>query len=102
MYLCLSRSSNRVPRRVRGRDMTWWLWRTGLYDAQIDALPADKQKLKRRSPNPMQAPARDLRLRELARDHSLRYVGHAMGLSADGAALLVDGPTVGETMERCA
>ena len=55
VYLCLSRSSYRVPRRVRGRDMTWWLWRTGLYDATIDDVPADKRQLKRKSPNPSQA-----------------------------------------------
>ena len=43
---------------------------------------------------------RDLRLRELARDHQLRYVGHATGVSADQSELLVDGGTVAETMER--
>ena len=80
--------------------MTWWLWRTGMYDAKIDDLPEDKRGAKRRSPNPSQAPECDLRLRELARDHGLEYVGYARGVAADGSALLVDGGSVGETMER--
>ena len=82
---------------MRGRDITWWLWRTGLYDSTVDDLTPEQRKAKRSAPNPQQAGGRDIRLREVARRHGLIYVGRASGVSADGTELLVDGaglPTV--------
>ena len=45
--------------------MTRWLWKTGMYDTSVDQLQPAEVKMKRKSPNPSQAPARDLRFREL-------------------------------------
>ena len=98
VFLCLSRTSFRVPRRIRGRDMTWWLWKTGKYDTSVDQLTASEVKNKRKSPNPSQAPARDLRFRELAAKHGLTYTGH--GLRVSDGVLEVDAKMVGATMEK--
>lgn len=84
VYLCLSHTSFRVPRRVRGRDITWWLWKTGLYDTSVDQLTPVEVAKKRSSPNPSQAPARDLRFRELAHTRGLVYVGHGLGITPEG------------------
>ena len=65
VYTCVGASAMRVPRRVRGRDFTWWLAKTGLYDTCIEELPEHKQREKRFGPNPSSAPARDVRLRML-------------------------------------
>ena len=98
VYLCLSTRSRRVPRKVRGRDITWWLWRTGLYDATVAELTPEQRAAKRRAPNPQQAGGRDIRLRELAGRLDLQYVGRALGVSEDGSELLVDAAGVPEVM----
>lgn len=41
VYLCLSRH-RRVPRRYRGRDLTWWLLEMGRMDTRIDSFPGRK------------------------------------------------------------
>ena len=81
VYMCLSRGAYRLPRQVRGRDMTWWLWKLGLYDTSVDMLTPEEVRKKRRSANPSQAPGRDLRFRELAHKHGLVYAGRAMGVA---------------------
>jgi putative flavoprotein involved in K+ transport len=42
VYLALSRH-RRVPRRYRGRDITWWFEKMGRWDARIDDMPGRKQ-----------------------------------------------------------
>lgn len=65
VYCSVGQRSHRVPRRVRGLDITWWLHRTGLYDKRYDSLDDHEKKQKRYGPNPSQAPGRDVRMREL-------------------------------------
>jgi putative flavoprotein involved in K+ transport len=43
VYLSTS-SCGRVPRRYRGKDITWWLTRTGFFDRTIDQLPSPTAK----------------------------------------------------------
>jgi putative flavoprotein involved in K+ transport len=43
VYLSTS-SCGRVPRRYRGKDITWWLTRTGFFDRTIDQLPSAAAK----------------------------------------------------------
>lgn len=37
-------SAGRMPRRYRGRDMAWWLDKTGFADKTVDTLPSPKAK----------------------------------------------------------
>ena len=67
--------SLRVPRKVRGRDFTWWLNKTGLYDTTIESLGPHDQAQKRFGPNPSQAPMRDVCLRQLCHKHGLELLG---------------------------
>ncbi len=39
VYLSTS-SCGRLPRRYRGKDITWWLTRTGFFDRTLDQLPS--------------------------------------------------------------
>jgi putative flavoprotein involved in K+ transport len=42
VYLAVGRHS-RVPRRYRGRDIFWWLERTGTLSRSIDAIPSPRE-----------------------------------------------------------
>ena len=90
VYMCLSRGSFRLPRQVRGRDITWWLWKLGLYDTSVDMLTPEEVLKKRRSANPSQAPGRELRFRELAHKNGLVYVGRGVRVAHDENKLLLD------------
>ncbi len=41
VYFCVSRH-RRLPRRYRGRDLTWWFLVTGRMDTRIDSFPGRK------------------------------------------------------------
>jgi len=43
VYLSTS-SCGRLPRRYRGKDITWWLTRTGFFDRTLDQLPSPTAK----------------------------------------------------------
>jgi putative flavoprotein involved in K+ transport len=43
VYLSVS-SSPRIPRRYRGKDITWWMDVVGLFDKTVDQLPSPKAK----------------------------------------------------------
>jgi putative flavoprotein involved in K+ transport len=43
VYLCVG-SAGRVPRRYRGRDITWWLYQMGWFDQTVDTLPSPKAR----------------------------------------------------------
>ena len=87
VFTCVGSRSLRVPRKVRGKDITWWLGKSGLYDKQISDLPVDGQKAKRFGPNPSQCPRRDVSFRELCHTHDFTILGKARGLK-DGVLQL--------------
>ena len=43
VYACVGSRSLRMPRKVRGKDITWWLLKTGLYDTKITDLRTPKE-----------------------------------------------------------
>lgn len=43
VYLSTS-NCGRVPRRYRGKDIAWWLTRTGFFDRTVDQLPSPNAK----------------------------------------------------------
>jgi putative flavoprotein involved in K+ transport len=45
VYLCVS-SAGRMPRRYRGKDVTWWLNEIGFGDQTADNLPSPKAKFR--------------------------------------------------------
>ena len=48
VYLSVS-GAPRLPRRYRGKDVTWWMDKIGFYDRTVDKLPSPKAKF---APNP--------------------------------------------------
>lgn len=99
VFACVGSRSLRVPRRVRGKDFTWWLHKTGLYDTKIADLPDGDRQAKRFGPNPSQCPERDMRLRELCHKHGLTLLGKASGVSA-GDVLQLEGSKLPLNMMR--
>jgi putative flavoprotein involved in K+ transport len=43
VYLCVG-SAGRVPRRHRGRDITWWLHQMGWFDQTVASLPSPRAR----------------------------------------------------------
>jgi putative flavoprotein involved in K+ transport len=43
VYLSVG-SAGRIPRRYRGKDITWWLDKAGFYERTVDKLPSPKAK----------------------------------------------------------
>ena len=43
VYLSVGRAG-RVPRRYRGKDITWWMDKVGLFDRSVDQLPSPEAK----------------------------------------------------------
>ena len=99
VYACVGSRSLRVPRRVRGKDFTWWLWKTGLYDTKTADLPVDAQKAKRFGPNPSQCPGRDVSFRDLCHKHDLTLLGKARGVK-DSDVLQLESSTLQLNMTR--
>ena len=79
-FACVGSRSLRIPRRVRGKDITWWLHKTGLYDKKFDDLSIDVQMDKRFGPNPSQCPGRDVRFRELCKEYDFTLLGKLCGV----------------------
>ncbi|GAC1365672.1 MAG: NAD(P)/FAD-dependent oxidoreductase [Ktedonobacteraceae bacterium] len=66
VYLSTS-SCGRLPRRYRGKDITWWLTRTGFFERAVDQLPSPTARF---ACNPHVSGNRgghDINLREFAR-----------------------------------
>ena len=85
---------------MRGKDFTWWLGKTGLFDTEITDLPVDAQKAKRFGPNPSQVPGRDVSLRELCHKHEgFTLLGKAKDV-VDGDLLQLESSTLQFNMMR--
>jgi putative flavoprotein involved in K+ transport len=93
VYLAVGRHRP-LPRRYRGRDVYWWLDRTGMLDRTVDSLPS--RTATRNAPSGVLAgESRDLNLRRLV----------ARGVIATGRLVGVDGARLtfaGDLPERLA
>ena len=100
VYLSVGSRSLRVPRQVRGRDFTWWLHRTGLFDQRYADLSQDLRTAKRFGPNPSQAPGCDIRFREYVRDHGVVLLGKLLSFDERAQTITVDGTALHTNMQR--
>jgi putative flavoprotein involved in K+ transport len=74
VYLSVG-SAGRVPRRYRGRDITYWLTRLGLFDTEVSELKSPRDKF---APNPQSSGkngGESLNLHQFARD-GVSLLGH--------------------------
>jgi len=88
VYLSVS-SSPRIPRRYRGKDITWWLNAVGFFDKTADQLPSPKAKF---APSP-HSTGKDgghtINLSQFERD-GVVLLGHIQSVQADRIVLTPD------------
>jgi putative flavoprotein involved in K+ transport len=88
VYLSTS-SCGRVPRRYRGKDVTWWLTRIGFFDMTIDQLPSPNARF---ACNPQLSGAQgghDINLRQFARE-GIILLGHLQAVQGKQIILAPD------------
>ncbi len=95
VYLSTS-SCGRVPRRYRGKDITWWLTRTGFFDRAIDQLPSPTAKFACNPHVSGNHGGHDINLRHLA-EQGMILLGHVR--AARGKQLLL-APDLEENLAR--
>jgi putative flavoprotein involved in K+ transport len=74
----------RLPRRYRGKDITWWMDRVGLFDQTVDMLPAPKAKFVGNPQLSGRDGGRSLNLHQFYRD-GVVLLGHLR--DADGSQI---------------
>jgi putative flavoprotein involved in K+ transport len=88
VYLSVG-SAGRLPRRYRGRDVMWWLYRTGFVDRTVDQLPSPQARF---AGNPHVTGARGghtINLHQFARD-GVVLLGHLRDVQGDKAIFAPD------------
>ena len=88
VYLSTS-SCGRVPRRYRGRDVSWWLTRMGFFDRTIDQLPSPNAAF---ACSPQLSGAQgghDINLRQFARE-GIILLGHLQAVQGKQIILAPD------------
>jgi putative flavoprotein involved in K+ transport len=95
VYLSTS-SCGRVPRRYRGKDITWWLARTGFFDRTIDQLPSPTAKFACNPHVSGNHGGHDINLRQLARQGMI-LLGRVQ--AAQGKQILL-APNLEENLTR--
>jgi len=96
VYFALSRH-NRVPRRYRGRDVTWWYEKMGRWESKIDDMPG------RKPPIPIVLSGvhggHEMNVRQLAANgivvlgHLLSVAGEKLAFADEAEALLREADT---------
>jgi putative flavoprotein involved in K+ transport len=86
VYFAISRH-RRVPRRYRGRDITWWFEKMGRWDAKIDDMPDRKQPI----PTILTGThgGHDMNIRKLAADGVI-VLGRLLHIAGDKLAFAED------------
>ena len=67
VYLSVS-SAPRFPRRYRGKDVTWWMNKVGLFSKTVDQLPSPKAKFAANPHTTGKDGGRTINLHQFARD----------------------------------
>jgi len=88
VYLSVS-SSPRIPRRYRGKDITWWMDVVGLFDKTVDQLPSPKAKFAPSAHSTGKDGGHTINLHQFARDGVL-LLGHIQNAQADRILLAPD------------
>lgn len=84
VFLSTGRSSGRLPRRYRGKDITIWLDQLGFFDRTIDMLKSPEEKANTTPQISGKGGGRSLNLHQFARD-GVTLLGHMNG--AEGGKL---------------
>lgn len=95
VYLCVS-GAGRVPRRYRGRDITWWLHRMGWFDQTVESLPSLPARFAANPHLSGKNGGHTLNLHQFARD-GVALLGH---LWDGGNGVLMLKPDLHETLGR--
>ena len=95
VYLCTG-GAGRVPRRYRGKDITWWLYETGWFDQTVDKLPSPRAKFAAHPHVSGKGGGHTLNLHQFARD-GVVLLGHMQGVH-DGIVALA--PDLHENLAR--
>lgn len=85
VYLSVSRSG-RIPRRYRGRDVTYWMTEVGLFDRTAQELPSPKAKFAANPHTTGKAGGHTINLYQFARD-GVVLLGRIQNIE-DGSILL--------------
>jgi putative flavoprotein involved in K+ transport len=88
VYLSVG-SAGRLPRRYRGKDITWWLEKTGFADRTVDQLPSPKAKFQGSAHATGKDGGHTINLHQFSRDgvvlvgHIQSVEGQKMGFAQD-------------------
>lgn len=88
VYLSVS-SSPRIPRRYRGKDITWWMDVVGLFDKTVDQLPSPKAKFAPSAHSTGKDGGHTINLHQFARD-GVVLLGRIHSAQADRILLAPD------------
>jgi putative flavoprotein involved in K+ transport len=88
VYLSVS-SSPRIPRRYRGKDITWWLDLVGWLDKTVDQLPSPKAKFAASAHSTGKDGGHTINLHQFMRD-GVVLLGHIQSIQGYQVALAPD------------
>jgi len=88
VYLSVG-SAGRLPRRYRGKDVTWWLDEMGLADRTVDKLPSPKAKFAGSAHGTGKDGGHTINLHQFARDVVV-LLGHIQSVQGDRIVLAPD------------
>jgi putative flavoprotein involved in K+ transport len=88
VYLSVS-SSPRIPRRYRGKDITWWLDIIGPFDKTVDQLPSPKAKFAASAHSTGKDGGHTINLHQFAKD-GVVLLGHIQGMQEDRITMVPD------------
>ena len=88
VYLSVSRSP-RIPRRYRGKDITWWLKNVGLFDKTVDQLPSPKARFAASAHGTGKDGGHTINLHQFAKD-GVVLLGRIQGMQEDRITMAPD------------
>ena len=88
VYLSVS-SSPRIPRRYRGKDITWWMNFVGFLDRTVDQLPSPKAKFEASAHGTGKDGGHTINLHQFARD-GVVLLGHIQNMQEDRITMVPD------------
>jgi putative flavoprotein involved in K+ transport len=88
VYLSVSRSP-RIPRRYRGKDITWWMEMVGLADKTVDQLPSPKARFAASAHGTGKDGGHTINLHQFAKD-GVVLLGRIQGMQEDRITMAPD------------